>query len=296
MHEETKRHGHIRGWVKTGNDGKYTIYTIRPAPYPNDALPAHIHLAIKEPDIANEYYVDELNFDDDRLLIPHSKKYPFDNRGGSGVLRVLLQDDLQIAEHDIVLGLNIPNYPKEAPDKKQFGLSVGEDQPSFMPLHAYGPDKGTKTCPVCKYGRYHGILYFVGENANWNEIKQWLTFLEQQSADRNKYLKAYFVYGNKNGYNKSTRQNELEKIGAELKLQHVALTFVPSFTDTESEAHLNKINPTLENTFVVYKHRSIISKFYELKPTTDNFKLIAATLDKTKNEYFNLPEIAYDDH
>lgn len=112
MSEEAKRHGYIRGWLKTDENGQYALYTIRPAPYPNDKLPAHIHLSIKEPDIDNEYYIDEINFDDDKLLIPHFKKYPQENRGGSGVVRILLKDDLQIAAHDIVLGLNIPNYPK----------------------------------------------------------------------------------------------------------------------------------------------------------------------------------------
>lgn len=112
MDERAMRHGHIRGWVKTDVNGKYTIKTIRPAPYPNQTIPAHIHLSIKEPDIANEYYTDEINFDDDKFLSPHFEKYPQENRGGSGVVRVLLKDSIQIAEHDIILGLNIPNYPK----------------------------------------------------------------------------------------------------------------------------------------------------------------------------------------
>ncbi len=150
MNERAKRHGHIRGWVKTDANGKYTIKTIRPAPYPKDVLPAHIHLSVKEPDVANEYYTDEINFDDDKLLIPHFKKHPQENRGGSGVVRILLKDSLQIAEHNIVLGLNIPNYPKKATASIQSGLNIGEDQPSFLPFHAFGPDKGTQTCPVCK--------------------------------------------------------------------------------------------------------------------------------------------------
>ena len=144
-------------------------------------MPAHIHLSVKEPDVAHEYYTDEINFDDDKLLIPHFKKYPQENRGGSGVVRILLKDNLQIAEHNIVLGLNIPNYPKKLTVVSKSGLNVGEDQPSFIPFHAYGPDRGTQTCPVCKYGRYHGIIYFVGNNTNWNEVKNWLQFLEQES-------------------------------------------------------------------------------------------------------------------
>lgn len=294
MDEKAKKHGHIRGWIKTDDKGKYNIYTIRPAPYPNDVLPAHIHFSIKEPDIENEYYTDEINFDDDKLLIPHFKKYPQENRGGSGVVRILLKGDIQIAEHDIVLGLNIPNYPKKTNIEKLSGLNIGEDQPSFIPFHAFGPDKGTQTCPVCKYGRYHGIVYFVGNNPNWNEVKKWLAFLEQESTNRQKYLKAYFVYGNEKSYNREARQKELEQIGKELNIKNVALTFVPAFSDTKTEVNLNKINSDVENTFIIYKHRSIIDKYIDIKPTTENFKILSETLNKTKGEYFELSEPKHD--
>lgn len=113
MDERVKRHGHIRGWVKTDKNGKYTIKTVRPAPYPNDVLPAHIHLSIKEPDVANEYYTDEINFEDDKLLTAHFKKYPQEKRGGNGVVKIKVKDGVQITTHNIVLGLNIPNYPKK---------------------------------------------------------------------------------------------------------------------------------------------------------------------------------------
>lgn len=290
MDEKAKKHGHIRGWVKTDANGKYTIKTIRPAPYPNDILPAHIHLSIKEPDIENEYYTDEINFDDDKLLIPHLKKYRQENRGGSGITRILLKDSLQIAEHDIILGLNIPNYPKKRTLGKQSGLNIGEDQPSFLPFHAFGPDKATQVCPVCKYGRYHGIIYYVGNNPNWEEIKLWLTFLEKETVKRKNHLKVYFVYGNENSYDKQKRQKQLEKLGIELNIKNTALTYVPSFSDQKTEANLNKINPSAENTFIIYKHRSIVGKYVDIKPTTQNFNSLSKTLDRTKGDYFDLPE------
>ena len=289
LNEKAKRHGHIRGWIKSDEYGKFSIYTIRPAPYPNENIPAHIHTSIKEPNIDNEYYLDEFVFDDDRLLTG-AKRKALENRGGSGILRVLISGDLQIAEHNIILGLNIPNYPVELEQEKQSGLHIGEDQPSFIPFHAWGPDKGTRTCPVCKYGRYQGIVYFVGNNPNWVEIKKWLTYLEQESVTRSKYLKAYFVYGNELNYNKDDRRKELERIGLELNLKNIALTFVPSLTDTESEVNLNKLNPAVENTFVIYQHRTIIEKYIDLTATQDNFKTMSTTLDKTKSEYFNLEE------
>lgn len=281
------RHGYIRGWVKSDQHGKYSIYTVRPAPYPNTDFEAHIHPTIKEPGINNEYYIDEFVFDDDKLLTGEKRK-KLTNRGGSGILRVLQKNDLQIAEHNIILGLNIPNYPQPIKSEKQSGLPIGEDQPSFIPFHAYGPDKGTRTCPVCKYGRYHGIVYFVGNHPNWDEIKKWLLFLDQQSETRNKYLKAYFVYGNDQQYSKASRQKILQSVGEALHLKHVALTFVPSFTDAESEVDLNKINPEVENTWIMYKHRTIVDKFIDLKPTTENFKKIITVLDQTSGKYFDL--------
>lgn len=287
--KKANEHGKLRGWVKSDKDGNYTIKTSRPEAYPNDNIPQHIHLSIKEPDITNEYYAD-LYFDDDPLYLNHKKKYGKLDRAGTELLRVVLDNDIQIAEHNIVLGLNIPDYPTKNKADIQSGLNIGEDQPSFMPFHAWGPDKGTRTCPVCKYGRFHGIVYFVGNNPNWGEIKKWLTFLEQESVSRSKYLKAYFVYGNEKDYNKDTRQKELENVGIELNLKNIALTFVPSMKDTESEVNLNKINPNVENTFVIYRHRTIIDKYIDLKPTEENYKIIKATLDKTKSEYFNLQE------
>ncbi len=110
MTEKAKRHGHIRGWVKSDEKGNYSIYTIRPAPYPKRDIPAHIHTSIKEPTINNEYYIDEWVFDDDELLTTEKRK-ALENRGGSVILRIRGSGELQIAEHDIILGFHIPNYP-----------------------------------------------------------------------------------------------------------------------------------------------------------------------------------------
>lgn len=294
MDAKARRHGHLRGWVKTDEKGHYAIYTIRPAPYPNDVMPAHIHTSIKETNIPNEYYIDEFVFDDDPLLIPAWKKNPPENRGGSGKLRVLLSGDLQIAEHNIVLGLNIPNYPISSENKISSGLEIGEEQPSFVPYHAWGPDKGSTACPVCKYGRFHGIVYFVGNNPDWEDIEKWLLYLEQESEIRSQYLKAYFVYGNENGYSKEKRIAELEQLGQKLKLEKIALTFVPNFSDKKSEIYLNHIDPELENTFIIYKHRKIIDKYVNLKPTAKNFLLFSQTLDSSTNDYFGLPVPSHD--
>jgi len=106
--ENNTRHGHIRGWVKTDEKGAYAIFTNRPASYPNSRIEAHIHVLIKEPGL-NEYYVDELVFDDDPMLTADTRRR-MEGRGSSGILQVVRSGNLQRAEHNIVLGKNIPGY------------------------------------------------------------------------------------------------------------------------------------------------------------------------------------------
>ncbi|KYG71775.1 protocatechuate 3,4-dioxygenase beta subunit [Roseivirga ehrenbergii] len=288
LDQKVARHGYIRSWVKSDENGKYAIYTVRPAAYPNRDDPAHIHPSIKEPNDINEYYIDAFVFDDDPLLTSEKRK-AMENRGGSGVLRLLQKGDLQIAEHNIILGLNIPNYPV-ANNKQEAssGRNIGEDVISFTPYHAWGPDRGTKTCPICKYGRYQGVLYFVGKNTNWEEVSKWLIYLERESFERQKYLKVYFVYGNELNESNHKLITHLENIGRTLNLQKIALTFVPSFSGKASEIDMNKINPEVENTFIIYKQSNIVAKFINLTPTQKNLSLFSKKLDDTKGDFFHI--------
>ena len=279
-------HGYIRGWVKTGSDGKYSIYTVKPGAYPDGTELAHIHFTVKEP-VYLEYYIDDIVFDDDELMTT-KKRLKMENRAGTGVVRLIKKDSLLIGERNIYLGLNIPGYTTNNMGQKDDGKKIGEDIMSFSPNHAWGPDKGSKACPVCKYGRYHGILYFVGNKPNWTEIKQWLTFLETESRKRGKYLKVYFIYGNEKGYDKQTREKELENIGKELQIEKTALTFVPSFSDIDSEIYLARINANTDNSFLLYKRSNVIGKYINLKPTKENFYMILSRLDETINDYFEL--------
>lgn len=284
-------HGCIRGWVRSDSSGTYRIYTVRPGTYPTRDEPAHIHATIKEPNDVNEYYIDDLVFDDDPILTSQRRR-KMENRGGSGVLRLVQQGDLLVGERDIYLGRNIPGHPAHVAEPARSGPDIGEDVHSFTPYHAWGPDMGTKTCPVCKYGWYHGILYFVGNRPDRTAIAAWLRFLEDESRKRDKYLKAYFIYGNEQDYDRTSRSNELEQLGRSLALERVALTFVPSLTDTASEVHLNHIDPNAVNTLILYKRSKVIANFIDLEPTKTSFAMVRQALDASINEYYDLPKPA----
>ena len=104
-----KRHGYLRGWMRTDEKGAYKFVTLRPAPYPGHTDPAHIHITVKEPGM-NEYYIDEFLFADDPLLTPDVRR-KLENRGGNGILTLKDVGNMFKAERHIYLGRNIPNYP-----------------------------------------------------------------------------------------------------------------------------------------------------------------------------------------
>lgn len=104
-----RRHGYLRGWMKTDDSGKYSFYTSRPASYPNSKNPQHIHITVKEPD-KKEYYIDAFYFEDDPYLTSRIKQNT-NPRGGSGIITLKNLGSLKVAKRDIILGLNIPNYP-----------------------------------------------------------------------------------------------------------------------------------------------------------------------------------------
>ena len=103
-----KRHGYIRGWVKTGVNGFYKFYTLLPASYPNSRNPKHIHPVVKEKD-KNEYWINEYLFDGDQYLQYEKSDRP--PRGGKGVIKPVMKDGMLKATRNIILGLNVQDYP-----------------------------------------------------------------------------------------------------------------------------------------------------------------------------------------
>jgi len=117
-----KRHGFIRGWVKTDKNGFYKFYTLVPASYPDSRNPKHIHPTIKEPD-KNEYWIDEYLFEGDPYLQYEKSDRP--PRGSNGIIKPVMKDGMLRATRNIILGLNVPDYPKADVTNVQSGLAIG---------------------------------------------------------------------------------------------------------------------------------------------------------------------------
>lgn len=54
----------LKGWAVTDAEGRFTFQTIRPASYPNAAVPQHVHLHLEGPNLPRRWTT-ELQFDDD---------------------------------------------------------------------------------------------------------------------------------------------------------------------------------------------------------------------------------------
>lgn len=277
-----KRHGYIRGWMKTDKNGFYQFYTLRPAHYPEGNAMEHIHVTIKEPD-KNEYWISEYMFNDDPLLT-EAKIKMYEYRGGNGIIKLVPQSNgISHGSRHIILGLNIPDYPYAGLPKLQSGLAVGENCPAFDPLHLSGADSGKKVCPMCKYGYGQGVMLWFN-HANLDGLKDFAITLESEMLNRGeKNLRVFLIYMNpfykeNNTEGQTILGRKLRKWCDEQGLKHVAMLWVPSPVDAKT-CGLYKINPEAKNTVFVYKKRTVVAKWVNMEYNDETIKELLKKID-----------------
>ncbi len=96
-------HPRLHGRMKTGTNGKYEFHSIRPAPYPENTTPAHIHAHVSAPDFpeyALIYY-----FEGDNLITDKNHSELNNHRGGTPSIIALTQNSngIWIGHRDIIL-------------------------------------------------------------------------------------------------------------------------------------------------------------------------------------------------
>ena len=104
-----KVHGRLRGWVKTGADGTYAFYTLKPGIYPTRSEPAHVHLTVLEPN-GKYYWITSAHFEGDPLLSDKELKNNSPRGGGDVILQLKQINGIQVGYRDIILGKNLEGY------------------------------------------------------------------------------------------------------------------------------------------------------------------------------------------
>lgn len=95
------RHARLRGWMKTGVDGRYAFTSIKPAPYPDRTMPAHIHFIVLEPG-RKPYWIDDIVFAGE-FKVNAAYRAKLDLRGGDGVIPLRKTDGVWTGSRDIKL-------------------------------------------------------------------------------------------------------------------------------------------------------------------------------------------------
>ncbi len=150
------------------------------------------------------------------------------------------------------------------------GLSVGEGAPAFDPYHISGKDKGTKTCPMCKYGaKTDGLMVWINDDIK--NYEKMLRFLEAQYLTKNpNNWKTFIIFMNPMHENESLLKQKLSDFAQRLGLKNVAFTFISSPTDAET-AGVYEINPKVKNTIFAYKKRVITNKLINFDTESESF-------------------------
>jgi len=111
--DNDKRYVQHRGWVRTDSDGTYTFYTFipgsafEPITYPKTRGMKQIFPVIKESG-QTEYDLEAFLFDDDPLITKRCRTR-LKKKGIDNILKLVKQDDMFVANKNIILVQNSPS-------------------------------------------------------------------------------------------------------------------------------------------------------------------------------------------
>ena len=80
-------HGHFRGWLLTGANGKYEFSTIKPASYPNRTQAAHVHMTITTKNL-KEDSIDSILFEGDKFITEQERNLAGKKGGFNPILKL----------------------------------------------------------------------------------------------------------------------------------------------------------------------------------------------------------------
>lgn len=274
-------HGYNRGSLTTNDKGEYEINTIKPAPYPARVEPAHIHVIVKSPMQKAAYDIGAITFKGDPLAT-EEYWYKVEQNGhprDGGVALTKTAQGILEGKMNYVLYAQFDNASTNS------GLLPGEECPAFSPQHAFGPDKGSSACPMCKYGYKQGIMAWVNTD-DWSETAKLGRFLEAKILEKGlKNMRAFIIYMNPKRLPPADVSSTLNVFAKNAGLKNVALLYISSPDDPKT-SHLYRLNSNKEvrNTVFVYKGRRVADTFVNIDYSTESLAALMKRLNQAINK------------
>lgn len=155
------------------------------------------------------------------------------------------------------------------------GLKVGEAVTPFHPKHIAGPDKGTETCPPCKYGNRPAVQVWFHDEAEENAAGILAALNKAVENNKSKEFKAFGIFIAE--CEKCVAKTETIVKG--LKFDNVGVATL----DHSSEAiQAYKINTEadVKNTVLVYKDKKVVAKLVNVKADKEGLAKLEQAISK----------------
>lgn len=154
------------------------------------------------------------------------------------------------------------------------GLQPGEYAPAFDPHHMSGPDAGTDTCPVCKYGARPAVQVWLSPQSQGDAEKFAAAIDAALVAHKDKDMKGFVVMLTMC----DNCVKGAEVVGKQTKTNNVAITRLSTKDQGVSGYKIN-LDKEVKNTVMVYKDRKISKTFVNLTPDKEGLAQLRAAID-----------------
>lgn len=156
------------------------------------------------------------------------------------------------------------------------GLEVGEMVTPFHPKHLSGPDKGTDTCPPCKYGARPAVQVWNNGDAGEN-ISKIAKVLNGEVADSKAEFKAFVI----NLVSTPDCEQAAKDMAAKLPYQNIAITILPADNSAVKNYKVN-VSPEVKNTVFVYRNKKVVAKFVNFQATDKGVEELRAAIARAE--------------
>jgi len=178
------------------------------------------------------------------------------------------------------MAVALPLLSAASPNKPKSGLPLGQEVSAFRPTHVTGPDAGTNTCPVCKYGNTPAVQVWVTGD-NLDNVGKIARTLESsiQKVGPNK-LKGFVIFVKPKDVGIKTISIELKQLATTNGLSNVGLLYVDGPTDTPVRAYRINTAGDIKNTILVYHQRHVDANYFNFTPDKANLDSLRQSVMK----------------
>ncbi len=160
------------------------------------------------------------------------------------------------------------------------GLQPGEMVTAFEPSHVTGPDAGTNTCPICKYGKTPAVQVWVNGDKTENIAKIADTLEAAIKMEGSNKLKGFIIFIKPSNVSSEIMAGQLKMVAEKCKLSNVALTFVDGPKSEFIGQYKINAASNVKNTVIVYHDMKVDSNFVNLQGNEKGLKSLKGAMMK----------------